>query len=106
MPKDRTTIVGIRLKCQACGKVFAIGTDGIEAVRKRVMKHAKKCNRLDVRPANTKFSRPKGLTYTGKNNAPDVVYDGENWKKFWDEVMLASKEFYTIMSPKLELTEV
>jgi len=107
MPK-RTTIVGIRLRCEACGKVFVIGTDGIEAAKKRVENHmSKKGCMMDVRPVDTKFSRPKGLTYTGGGDrVPDVVYDGKDWDKFWNEVMNTSRGFVVIMSPKLELTEV
>ncbi len=104
MPK-RTTIVGIRLKCESCNAMFAIGTNGIESTRKRVMEHMKVCvGILDIRPVDTPFSRPKGLTYAGHNGEPVVVYDGENWDKFWNDVMAASKSMSTVMSPVLELT--
>ena len=105
MPK-RTTIIGIRLRCEACNAMFAIGINGIEPTRKRVMSHMKECpGRIDVRPVDTKFSRPKGLTYTGHGgNTVEIVYDGKDWNDFWNEIMTASREFLTVMSPKWELT--
>lgn len=105
---ERTTIEGIRLMCRSCQTVFIIGSNGIDPVRERVMDHMKECSgMLDIRPMDTPFSRPKGLTYTGGNAGGDstVVYDGENWDDFWDKVMTASRVFLTVMSPKWELTK-
>ncbi len=102
----RTTIVGMRLRCESCNAMFAIGINGIEPTRQRVMDHMKRCpGIMDVRPVDTPFSRPKGLTYTGfSGNTIEVVYDGVDWDKFWDEIMTASRTFIAVMSPKLELT--
>lgn len=101
----RTTIVGMRLRCESCNAMFAIGTNGIESTRNRVIEHLKECRGImDIRPVDTAFSRPKGLTYTGHNGEPVVVYDGENWDKFWNDIMTASRSMFTVMSPVLELT--
>jgi len=103
---ERTTIEGIRLMCRSCQTVFIIGANGIEPARQRVMEHMHSClGRMDVRPVDTPFSRPKGLTYTGDNGAPDVVYDGKDWSAFWNKVMSTSREHLAIMSPKWELTK-
>jgi hypothetical protein len=104
--KERTDIVGMRLRCKACNALFAIGSDGVEPARNRVMDHYKVCGgMMDVRPVNTRRSRPKGLTYVGAKGTPVIVYDGKNWDKFWSDVMTASRTFFTVMSPKLELTK-
>jgi len=104
---ERTTIEGIRLMCRSCQTVFIIGSNGrVEAARERVMNHMKKCHGImDVRPVDTPFSRPKGLTYVGSAEEAVVVYDGEDWEAFWNEVMNASRKYITVMSPKWELTK-
>jgi hypothetical protein len=103
---ERTTIEGLRLMCRSCQTVFIIGANGIDAARKRVMKHMETCfGILDIRPVDTPFSRPKGLTYVGGNGAPVVVYDGGDWDVFWNKVMTESRTHITVMSPKWELTK-
>jgi hypothetical protein len=103
---ERTTIEGLRLMCRSCQTVFIIGANGIDATRKRVMDHMKECfGILDIRPVDTPFSRPKGLTYVGDNGAPVVVYDGGDWDVFWNKVMTESRTHITVMSPKWELTK-
>jgi hypothetical protein len=103
---ERTTIEGLRLMCRSCQTVFIIGANGIDAARKRVMKHMETCfGILDIRPVDTPFSRPKGLTYVGDNGAPVVVYDGGDWDVFWNKVMTESRTHITVMSPQWELTK-
>jgi hypothetical protein len=100
--KKRTTIIGMKVRCASCGKIFAIGKLGIEAVRKRCLDHIKEKGCMsEFVPINA----PKGLTYTGKDNVVEVVYDGKDFDAFWKSVKAAAFSHYTTMSPQLELTK-
>ncbi len=97
--KKRTTIIGMKVRCTSCNKVFAIGKLGIEAARERCLDHIKEkgCGSEFV-PINA----PKGLTYTGKDDVVKEVYDGKDFDAFWKNVKVAAFAHNTTMSPQLE----
>ena len=101
MKKKRTTIIGMKLECKSCGVMFAIGKLGIDAARKRCLKHIRQtgCNG-EMIPVNP----PKGLTYVGNGGELKVVYGGKDVEAFWETVKTIAIEHRTDMSPKLELT--
>lgn len=105
--KKKTTIIGMKLRCKTCGTVFAIGSRGIKAARERCLEHIrlKACG-----PEMVPINPPVGLTYVGEfgapgySNAPEVIYDGVDEDKFWEDVKTAGLKHFTVMSPQLELT--
>lgn len=96
-------VIGMKLRCEGCGQVFAIGSRGIDAAKKRCFNHLKEkgCG-MSIRPINP----PTGLTYVGESGTPEIIYDGVDEDKFWNSVKTAGMTHFTVMSPKLELAEV
>ncbi len=99
--KKRTTIIGMKVHCASCGKIFVIGKLGIEAARERCLDHIKEKGCIsEFVPINA----PKGLTYVGKDDVVKVVYDGKDFDEFWQSVKTAAFSHYTTMSPQLKLS--
>lgn len=96
-------VIGMKMRCAGCGQVFGIGSNGIDPAKERVFNHLKEkgCG-TSIIPINP----PVGLTYVGEFDTPKLVFEGGEFKEFWETVKQAGMNHFTVMSPKLELTEV
>jgi hypothetical protein len=97
----KKTVIGLRLKCATCGKTIIIGSKGIPAAKARAYKHMvdDRCA-CEFIPVNA----PKGLTYIGDDGEHPVVYSGDDFDGFWNDVKTMGLAHRTVMSPKLELS--
>lgn len=98
---DKKTIIGLCFECKKCGKLFRVGTRGMEAIDKRIRKHIMDCGSIEFWPKNP----PVGLTYKAEHGDKTLIYKGGDVKKFCEKVKATVMETRDNMIPQLKLTE-